>query len=255
MAYVVRQGFASYSKASGGVTASLGDPSTNKGEALGDAYPGISSLEGSAFDDTLIGNASDNVLAGGLGADRLEGGSGLDQASYQFSATAITASLADPSLNTGEAAGDTYVGIEGLVGSDFDDTLVGNTGDNTLEGGAGADHLEGGSGGDYASYRHSPTGLTVSLANPSANTGEASGDTYVSIERLEGSAFDDVLTGDAGDNVLRGGGGADRLDGGAGFDYASYFYASAGLKASLADPSLNTGEAAGDIYVLSLIHI
>jgi Ca2+-binding RTX toxin-like protein len=249
MAYVVRQGFASYSKASGGVTASLGDPSKNTGEAVGDTYPGISSLEGSAFDDVLIGNASDNRLVGGPGADRLEGGSGIDLASYQFSATAITTSLADPALNTGEAAGDTYVGIEGLVGSDFDDTLVGNSGDNILEGGAGADHLDGGSGGDYASYRSSPIGLTVSLANPSANTGEASGDSYVSIERLEGSAFDDVLTGDAADNVLRGNGGADRLDGGAGFDYASYFNSAVAIKASLADPSLNSGEAAGDIYV------
>ncbi len=37
--------------------------------------------------------------------DALDGGGGFDFAGYQFAATAVTASLADPTTNTGEAAG------------------------------------------------------------------------------------------------------------------------------------------------------
>ena len=57
----------------------------------------------------------------GLGADVLDGGQGIDTATYYNAATGVTASL-DTGLgviNTGEAAGDTYVNIENLTGSNF----------------------------------------------------------------------------------------------------------------------------------------
>ena len=60
----------------------------------------------------------------------------------------MTASLADPSINTGHAAGDTYALIERLAGSGFDDTLIGNSSANSLIGGAGNDMLTGGAGND-----------------------------------------------------------------------------------------------------------
>ena len=137
-------------------------------------------------------------------------------------ATGLTASLANPAINTGEAAGDTYTSIEGLRGSDFNDTLTGDADDNYLRGGLGADALNGGAGFDFASYQNAAAGVTASLANPAINTGEAAGDTYISIEGLLGSAFNDTLIGDANDNILQGGPGADALNGGSGFDYASY---------------------------------
>ena len=122
----------------------------------------------------------------------------------------MTASLANPAINTGEAAGDTYISIEGLRGSNFNDTLIGDANDNFLLGGLGADVLNGGGGTDFAELSDSPTGVTVSLGDPAINTGEAAGDTYVSIEGLIGSVFNDTLIGDANNNFLRGGLGARR---------------------------------------------
>jgi Ca2+-binding RTX toxin-like protein len=146
--------------------------------------------------------------------------------------------------NTGDAAGDTYLLIENLVGSDFDDvlggtdvanritgdngddelignagndTLNGDNGDDILNGGLGADVLNGGSGSDTASYANAK-GLTVSLLNAASNTGEAAGDSYSLIENLIGSQFDDTLTGSTAANRLEGGDGNDSLTGSIGAD-------------------------------------
>ena len=191
------------------------------GNALGNIItgnPGNNVLFGAAGADTLNGAAGNDILNGGLGADVLNGGVGFDYASYQNAAAGVRASLANPAANTGEAAGDTYTSIEGLIGSNFNDTLIGDGNDNHLRGGLGADALNGGAGFDYAEYQNATAGLTASLANPASNTGEAAGDTYTSIEGLIGSNFGDTLIGNAISNTLLGGLGADVLDGGAGND-------------------------------------
>ena len=61
-------------------------------------------------------------------------------------------------------------------------------------------------------------GFTADLANPANNAGFAIGDTYVSIENLIGSPYNDILIGNAEANTLNGGGGDDILNGGAGDD-------------------------------------
>ncbi|CZT35408.1 M10 family metallopeptidase C-terminal domain-containing protein [Rhizobium sp. 9140] len=65
---------------------------------------------------------------------------------------------------------------------------------------------------------------------------------------LRGNAGKDSLLGLNGNDILMGGAGADALDGGNGLDTASYLDATAGLTASLAKPSGNTGFAAGDTF-------
>ena len=173
---------------------------------------------------------------------------GVDFASYASSLSGITASLVAPGSNTGEAAGDTYISIEGLIGTAFADILIGDGNSSFLVGGAAGDTLNGGDGLDFVSYRTSAIGITASLANPAANTGDAAGDSYFSIEGLAGSQLADQLYGDSGDNVLVGEGGGDFLSGGAGNDTASYRTAVAGVTADLTANQGFSGDAAGDSF-------
>lgn len=136
---------------------------------------GDDTLTGGAGPDTLNGGGGDDVLIGGAGKDALNGGTGSDTASYANATSMVKASLADPSTNFGDALGDTYSGIENLLGSAYNDTLVGDAGSNILEGGFGADLLNGGAGIDWASYGHAGIGVTVNLGNVAQNTAEAQG--------------------------------------------------------------------------------
>jgi Ca2+-binding RTX toxin-like protein len=246
-----RDGFdyARYTSATAGLTASLLNPAANTGDAAGDTYVSIEGLWGSNFNDVLTGDNANNNLDGSGGADVLDGQGGFDRARYASSRSGLTASLADQSQNTGDAVGDTYISIEGLIGSNFNDVLIGDGANNALRGDGGADVLNGGAGFDAADYSQSSSGLTVDLTTPANNTGEATGDTFISIENIVGSAFADTLRGDGNNNLLDGGDGADLLEGGSGIDYAWYNSSPVGVMASLANPGINTGYAIGDVYV------
>ena len=88
------------------------------------------------------------MLAGGAGADALTGGAGIDTANYAGSAAGVTVNLATGATLGGDAQGDTFSGIEQVLGSAQGDTLTGDAGANTLWGGAGDDVLSGGAGAD-----------------------------------------------------------------------------------------------------------
>jgi serralysin len=243
---------ASYDHATTGVVANLADTSHNTGDAAGDIYLSIENLLGSTHNDTLTGNAGDNVLEGGLGADVLVGGGGEDTASYEHASSAVLVNLLNTSLDTGEAQGDTFSGIEDIRGSRFADVLIGDQSHNVIEGGAGSDTIISNGGEDTASYAHSSAGVSVNLATATAHGGDAEGDTLNGISDLRGSAFVDTLTGDANNNVLEGGAGADALNGGAGIDTVSYEHASSTVIVVLdnsGNPNDNGGgDAFGDTY-------
>ncbi|MBJ9978282.1 type I secretion C-terminal target domain-containing protein [Pseudomonas sp. S75] len=106
-------------------------------------------LVGGAGDDRLYGGEGDDLLIGGPGNDLLDGGPGNDTASYATATAGVTVDLGhDGPQDTGGAGVDTLVGIENLIGSDFDDRLFGNDAGNRLEGGKGNDLLVGGGGDD-----------------------------------------------------------------------------------------------------------
>ena len=112
---------------------------------------------------------------------------------------------------------------DSMTGSGRGDSLFGNAGDDTLNGGAANDLLNGGAGNDTASYAGASAAVTVSLTISAAqNTGGGGTDTLVSMENLQGGAFNDTLTGDGNANTIEGGGGSDALNGGGGNDTASY---------------------------------
>jgi Ca2+-binding RTX toxin-like protein len=145
---------------------------------------GNDSITGGAGIDNLDGGDDNDILEGGAGADALAGGSGIDTASYASSAAGVSVNLATGAVSGGDAVGDTFSGIEQLLGSGFADTLTGNTGANTLwgmagddvlTGGVGADTLKGGAGND--SFRYTATAdSTVAAAGRDTITDFTTGD-------------------------------------------------------------------------------
>jgi serralysin len=105
-----------------------------------------------------------------------------------------------------------------LRGNGGDDKLYGFSDNDVLIGGSGKDLLSGGTGTDAASYITAKATVTADLQSSSSNRGEASGDTYSSIESLVGSAYGDTLRGNGASNTIKGEGGKDTLYGRSGND-------------------------------------
>jgi len=191
---------------------------TLTGDAGADTLDGLGgndNLNGQGGNDSLLGGDGDDNLSGGEGNDYLNGGNGTDWAFYDGAASGVTVNLAAGTA-TGGMGNDTLVGIENVGGTNHNDSITGDTGNNTLQGRGGNDTLDGGAGTDTADYFHATQGVTASLLTNTA-TGDGT-DTFISIENLNGSGYNDVLTGDAGNNVLNGLAGNDQLLGGAGSD-------------------------------------
>ena len=191
----------SYSASSAGVTVNLLTPASNTGDAAGDTFTSIEKVTGTSFADNITGNASannlfghegddtlnggdgDDWLRGGEGADALNGGNGIDGASYRDANAGVTANLGT-AIGTGEAAGDTYFGIELLGGSEYSDDLTGNANANNIFGYDGDDVINGGDGNDL----------------------------------IQGWDGNDTLIGGNGNDTLSGNDGNDTLIGGVGSD-------------------------------------
>ena len=155
-------------------------------------------------------------------------------------------------------------GNDVLIGNAAANVLTGNAGNDFLLGGAGGDTLNGGEGIDTASYRTSAARVSVDLSGDAAG-GDAAGDRLISIENLDGSAFNDELKGNGVDNTLRGldgndqlkgeggndtldgGNGNDELDGGSGNDSLSGGAGNDKLKGGIGTDTLNGGDGNDDL--------
>jgi Ca2+-binding RTX toxin-like protein len=200
---------------------------------------GVTNLNGT-------GNVADNVIFVNYGNNTIDGVSGNDTVSYQFGSTrgvTVNLSLATPQNTLGSGT-DTFINIDNLVGSTFNDTLTGDVNANKIEGGLGNDLLNGGGGNDTLSGGFgddtyivtSTTGYTI------VETGGQGTDTintdisynlsaYSSLANIEnltltgtnavngtGNAANNTLIGNSASNILTGQNGNDILDGGAGSD-------------------------------------
>ena len=241
------------------------------GDAAGDTLVGIEALIGSAYNDSLTGDSAANTLtggagndllsgaagndslyggdgndtlAGGTGSDRLEGGAGIDTADYSAATGGVNVNLTTGAGTGNDAAGDTLVAIENLIGSIYADTLTGNadnnylaggagadqifggSGDDTLAGGAGADTLTGGEDMDFIDYSASGAAVNINLQTWTALGGDAQGDVLGGVDGIIGTNFNDTLigfndqgiSGDVYTNIFYGGLGDDYMDGAASND-------------------------------------
>jgi Ca2+-binding RTX toxin-like protein len=153
-------------------------------------------LDGRDGNDTLYGGGGSDILLGGAGGDYLDGGAGIDFAQYT---NAVVADLMNAAANTSDAIGDTYVNIEGLIGSNYsyasDDlrgdnnanTLRGMAGDDVLNGRGGNDTIDGGDGIDTAIFSGNHTSYTLTdLGNGNLRVAGLDGtDTLIGVERLQ----------------------------------------------------------------------
>ena len=126
-------------------------PLTGTGNELAniiDGNDGANVLFGHGGDDDLSGWDGDDHLHGGAGADVLDGGEGFDYASYVSSSVGLTVDMTGDEGSTGDAAGEAWGSIEGIVGSSFNDRIIGDAGDNHLDGRDGNDQILGITGND-----------------------------------------------------------------------------------------------------------
>jgi Ca2+-binding RTX toxin-like protein len=163
---------------------------------------GTDQLYGGAGADTLYGEGAVNYLDGGAGADKLIGKTGFSYASYADATAGVTVDLLDPAKNKGDAAGDTYTNIRGVVGSNFNDVIVADNHGDTIIDRNGNDTITGGSGGD-----------TITVGNGRDVIVDGSGKNVITA----GNGNDKITVG-SGANVIEVGNGNDVIVVGAGKD-------------------------------------
>lgn len=154
----------------------------NDGNDTVNGGAGIDTVDGGAGDDIITGGAGDDILTGGTGIDLIYAGAGADAITGGAEVTSInvlttyivggdTLSYADSStgvvvnidtgvggLAGGGAQGDTWSGMENVIGSNLRDTLTasatvngliaGGAGDDVINAGLATELMRGDAGGD-----------------------------------------------------------------------------------------------------------
>jgi len=182
----------------GGPTADVMFGQAGNDEVIGSG--GGDFIDAGPGNDRLLGGPGSEFLIGGVGDDLYDGGANVfDTASFEGSTVGVIVDLnVITPQNTGDGI-DTIVGVEGLIGSQQNDSLTGQnlpsaTG-NGLFGFGGTDQLFGLDGDDVLDGEagNDNGGLGVGLVN--------------------GGAGNDIVIGNLGDDDLYGEAGNDILDG------------------------------------------
>ena len=225
-----------------------------------DGGDGFDAMMGGDGDDSLLGGNGNDLLAGDAGSNTLVGGAGFDYADFYFQdgtgiggvVASLVAGSGTATVSGANGGTTTMSGIEGLSGTEFNDTLTGDANNNyvggwgsddslsglggadTMYGGEGNDTIDGGAitdkvnGTDFnwlsfyddgANPENNAHSVTVNFNGTGAGTATGQGtDTFTNINMVLGSDGDDSITGSSTAMVLEqieGGLGNDILDGGA----------------------------------------
>jgi Ca2+-binding RTX toxin-like protein len=183
------------------------------------------SLSGTSYTDYLYGKGGNDILKGFGGNDFLYGGDGNDNLQGGSGNDFLDGQRGNDTLSGGSGSDQLYgrSGNDTLFGGDGNDKLDGGTGDNVLDGGAGNDtflftggfaSIYGGTGFDTLTFAKATSSVELDdqLQFHLANGGDGiieSGD----IEKVIGTAYDDVLNTVGGTWALYGGAGNDALSG------------------------------------------
>uniref|UniRef100_UPI0025E83871 beta strand repeat-containing protein n=1 Tax=uncultured Oxalicibacterium sp. TaxID=1168540 RepID=UPI0025E83871 len=237
--------YASYAGSTAGVTINLMAGTATGGHAQGDTLSNIDNLIGSSFDDIFIGNGKVNIFNGGA--------AGNNTVSYAASSSAVRADLNGTTNSFGDATGDTYINIQNLTGSDYDDVLIGlAAGGSILTGGMGADQMTGYGLNNTINYAGSALGVVADLHNGngigSVVGSESYGDTFTGIQNVIGSTSNDLFYASSQANIFRGNGGVDTVN---------YTHSTSGVTVNLSATTIggvaggsgSGGFATGDTYV------
>jgi len=102
---------------------------------------------------SVTGGTGNDTISGGIAADTLNGSVGNDFVSYEsaFSAVNVTINGSTATTVSGGAGNDVISNFEGILGSQFNDTLTGSASADTIYGNAGTDSIVGGAGNDLLS--------------------------------------------------------------------------------------------------------
>ncbi|PRD70597.1 hypothetical protein C6P61_00490, partial [Malikia spinosa] len=271
---------AAYGSAVGSVTVDL-KAGTASGGGGNDQLSNITQVLGSSYNDTLYGSDTTTLaegFEGGRGDDVIDGRGGFDIARY-FNGGEVDSGIGvNVNLVTGIATGynvgtDKLLNIEGVFGSNFNDTLTGGNTANganyqadqlkkeVFQGGFGDDTIDGGVGFDRADYTIAVSGIVATLKMDAAGTvtGVVSDglgwiDILRNIEGIRGSDFDDLLRGSNRDSYasdgyfefFEGRAGDDVIDGRGGMDFADYLSTPGSINVNLAAGSADDGHGTSD---------
>jgi VCBS repeat protein len=175
-----------------------------------DTLISVENIVGSSYNDTLTGDANDNVFYVSAGAS-VNGGGGYDTVSFADAGGPVTIDLRNVS----------YVSIEKIIGSLYGgDIFIGDANDNFFDGNVryyptpGQFNLY-----DTVDYEYATGGMTITSIGGADTTYVATGggqgtDTFVRIDKIIGSNYDDTFNFDNGYPLL--------LDGGGGYDTVNF---------------------------------
>jgi Ca2+-binding RTX toxin-like protein len=125
------------------------------------------------------GAGGSNTLVGGPGTVHMYAGAGAhNTVCYEADQFGVTVDLSDslhPTLAGGSASNDTLIAesgaiFDGIIGSDYADSLIGGTENDTIYGHGGADTIDGGAGNNVIQFSGDANGVFADGGTGGANT-------------------------------------------------------------------------------------